>query len=332
MTLAMSLLRACAGAFVLGTGTIAILAALGFASPQLDVLNSLQALIFPAAVIALVVVALLFREGPFSAFLVAFATTGFIASAGTYLPEVIGGWTAPRPPPSVERPALRAMTHNLFGLNYDMKRVAANIFAEDPDIVALQEYFPEQREALHALLVPRYPHFAYCVGGKRANIAIYSKLAFSEANAGACAERATGEQRTARIVARFTLADGSTFSVMTTHLDSPFNAPRQQAQMADLAAAIAAVPGPLIVVGDFNSTPWSYALRRFVGATGLVRQTRNLVTWPLSFGGDDGLIRMLPFLPLDHVLTRGIDVHQLRTTADDGSDHLPVLFTFSVAK
>ncbi|MCA8973164.1 MAG: endonuclease/exonuclease/phosphatase family protein, partial [Planctomycetes bacterium] len=106
--------------------------------------------------------------------------------------------------------------------------------------------------------------------------------------------------------------------------------PRQQAQMDDLASAIEQTGGPLLVVGDFNSTPWSYALRALTARTGMVRETRNLVTWPLSFGGDDGLIRLFPFLPLDHVLSRGINVQSVRTGADDGSDHLPVVFTFSV--
>ena len=54
-------------------------------------------------------------------------------------------------------------------------------------------------------------------------------------------------------------------------------------QLAELAeAAIDAVEGPLIVVGDLNSTPWSYALRGFDGgAPGSSGRRRNLVTYPL---------------------------------------------------
>jgi len=48
-------------------------------------------------------------------------------------------------------------------------------------------------------------------------------------------------------------------------------------------------------------------------------------------GGDDVLYRTIPFLPLDQVFTRGgIAVHELHAGSDDGSDHLPVAFTFSV--
>jgi endonuclease/exonuclease/phosphatase (EEP) superfamily protein YafD len=330
MTALLALLRILVGLFVIGSASVAILAVLGFASGALDVLNSLQIAIFPATLLGLILVALVFGPGPRSAFLIALAATGFIASSSAFVPEVVRGF-APRPAMPVDGSAvLKVMTHNLFGLNYDMKRVAQGIFAEDPDIVALQEFFPEQRRPLHPLLLAHYPYFAYCTGGKRANIALYAKLPFTETAAGACTEKATQAVRTSRIVGHFRLADGTEFSVMTTHLDSPFNAPRQHAQMAELAAAAAAVRGPLLLMGDFNATPWSYALRRFEARSGLERQTRNLVTWPLLFGGDDGLIRMIPFLPLDHVFTRGVAVHRIGTAPADGSDHLPVVFLFSV--
>jgi endonuclease/exonuclease/phosphatase (EEP) superfamily protein YafD len=44
-----------------------------------------------------------------------------------------------------------------------------------------------------------------------------------------------------------------------------------------------------------------------------------------------GLLRWLPFLPLDQVFERGVSVHELHVGGDTGSDHLPVAFRFSVA-
>src|SRR5690606_39140622 len=136
------------------------------------------------------------------------------------------------------------------------------------------------------------------------------KLPFEAATGGqSCPDDAYGEQRTARIAGRFVLADGTPLTVMTTHLDWPVPVGRQVEQFAELQAAVAAVEGPLILAGDFNSTPWSYALRGFEQRAGLVRQTRNLVTFPNRFM----LRRMfetLPFLPLDHVLSKGgLEVH-----------------------
>lgn len=310
---------------------LAVLALLGFAVPELDLLNHAQVLLFGGTLAALVLSLLLFAGSRWRRWISGVAAAGLLASAVTFVPEVVSGFGPRVPLPGDAPPVIKLMTHNLFGLNYEMERVSAIIASEDPDIIALQEYFIEQSSELHPMLQERYPHVAHCRGGKRANLGLYSKLPFTLADdAGACPEDAYGQQRTARILAEFTLADGASFSVMTTHLDWPVPVARQVTQFAELRGAVDAVAGPLIVAGDFNSTPWSYALRRFERQTGLVRHTRNLVTFPLRF-----LLRRLvdtiPFLPLDHVMTRGgIAVHEVHTGPYSGSDHLPVFASFSV--
>lgn len=323
------------GTFVLAG--LAVMALLGFAVPQFDLLNHFQVLLFLGAVFALILSLLVFGRGRWKRWVVGAASVGFLASGVIFVPEVVGGFMPRDPLPTDSRPVLKLMTHNVFGLNFDMARVRAVIDAEQPDIIALQEYFGEQSSELHPLLKSKYPYFAQCRGGKRANIAIYSKLPFEEAEEdGACPNDAYGKQRTARIVATFKLSDGTTFSVLTTHLDWPLPVARQTMQFEALSEAVKAAKGPLLVVGDFNSTPWSYALRDFAMRSMLDRQTRNLVTFPLRFTAPhrffpDGLMDTFPLLPLDHVLTRGpIAVHALHAAADTGSDHLPIVVTFSV--
>jgi endonuclease/exonuclease/phosphatase (EEP) superfamily protein YafD len=78
-------------------------------------------------------------------------------------------------------------------------------------------------------------------------------------------------------------------------------------------------------------------MRGLAAATGMVRHDFNMITYPLKFTlpmlTDDplGLFPLIPFLPLDHVFTRGgVAVHELHVAADTNSDHLPVVFTFSV--
>ena len=332
----LAVLRFVAGALALGASALAILAFLGFAVPFLDLFNHLQLLIFPAVLVGLIATALL-KPGRWRSFVVAFAATGFIASSTAFVPDVVGSLTPREPMPTDGRPLIKLMTHNIFGLNYDMKRVARIIFEEDPDIVALQEYFPEQRAELPGLLAERYPHSAYCVGGKRANIALYSKVPFELEESGACSEEATAAQRTSQIVAKFTQEDGTTFSVLTTHLDWPFPIAQQQTQIAQLVGEVNDISGPLIVVGDTNSTSWSYAMRGLAAATGLARQDFNMITYPLRFTlpmlTDDplGLFPLIPFLSLDHVFTKsGVEVHEMHLAEDTNSDHLPVVVTFSV--
>ena len=211
------------------------------------------------------------------------------------------------------------------------------IAQENPDIIALQEYFPEQ-EKLDGLIKATYPYSVRCQGGKRANLGLYSKIPFDrEMSAADCPDDAYGKQRTAHIIAGFTLSNGTHFSVMTTHMDWPFPVERQRQEYAAAEEAIDSVKGPLIVMGDFNSTPWSYVMKGFEAETGLKRETRNLITYPLVITAPhkiarDGLLRLTPFLPLDQVFVRDVTVTELHRGADTGSAHLPVFFTFAVTK
>lgn len=114
-------------------------------------------------------------------------------------------------------------------------------------------------------------------------------------------------------------------------MDWPIPVSRQQEQLNALSAVVDKIEGPMILAGDFNSTPWSYALRDFVAGNNLVRETHNMLTFPMRWFYFDAWRDMIPFLPLDHVMTRGgIVVHDIHTGEPTASDHLPVVTTFSV--
>ena len=136
------------------------------------------------------------------------AALGLLASAWTFVPE----WRLWRHFARRRAPAgqmLKLMTHNIFGLNYDMQRVAAGIAAENPDILALQEYFPEQ-PALDALLEAELSVFSPLRQAASAPISrLYSKIPFDKDMDQRLPSRSGRKQRTAHIIAGFTLADGS---------------------------------------------------------------------------------------------------------------------------
>jgi len=330
MLFLLGLVRLLVGLVALGLAGAAIAAWFGFLVPFFDLFNHLQVVLIAGLVIALLLVGLMFIGSAWQWPLLGLVALGLVASAITVGPETMAA-LAPRPPlPSDGRQVIKLMTHNLFGLNRDMERVASVIAAEDPDIVALQEFFPEQRARLPQLLAPRYPYSVRCIGGKRANIAIFSKLPFDEAQDGDCPEDDSGTQRTAHILATFTLANGTRFAVLTTHFDWPFPIERQRQQRDVIVNALKGVAVPLLVVGDFNSTPWSYAQRDFADAAGLTRQTHGILTWPVRFWVK-GWRNTLPFLPLDQVMTRGaVTIHDIHAGPPTGSDHLPIIVTFSL--
>lgn len=309
---------------------MAIVAVLGFIYPAMDLFNHIQPVLF-FGLLALVIASPVFvRFRVLFALALSIAATGFVASSVIYIPELVTG-LVPRATVAQTGQNYRLMTFNVFGRNEQPEAVVDNIAAVDADIVALQEYSPGLRSVIHPLLTERYPHFQYCAGGERAFVGLYAKLPFEPLDADACSSSIMSTDRTARIIVRFQTEDGPAFSLATTHNDWPAPVTRQAEQFATLSEALSRVELPLILVGDFNSTPWSYALRGFVGAAGLTRHTFNLPTFPTLWYYLRDWRAMVPILPIDHVMTRGaIAIHDLRTGEPSGSDHLPIIVDFSV--
>jgi endonuclease/exonuclease/phosphatase (EEP) superfamily protein YafD len=312
----------------LGVACLSLLALFGFAVPELDLLNHAQIFLLPGTAIGLVLILVLLR-GTVRGMAAIVSLAGLAASLNVMVPETIGAMTSR--PSAPESGTLTVMTHNLFGKNYLMDQVMAAILDDDPDIIVLQEYFGDQAIDLHPLLLTHYPYFVRCQGGKRANLGLYSRIAFVQAEDGACPNNAYGTTRTAHILAQFETESGKSFSVITTHMDWPMPVDRQREQLTALSELLDNIEGPLILAGDFNATPWSYALRDFVGRNGMVRETMNLFTFPMSWYYLGAWRDTVPFLPLDHVMTRdGITVHDIGVGNPTASDHLPVVFRFSL--
>lgn len=332
-----------------GLSLIAIAAFFGFAFPLFDMFNHFQPLWIAGLAFGLALSLIAFRRAG-RTYVRVVGGAGFLASAVIVVPELISA-LAGLPPVPDGRPTVTLMSRNLFGLNFEMRNVAAAIERADPDIIALQEYFSEQRDGLHGLLVGDYPHFAECVGGRRAAIALYSRLPFTITDDSFCPDNiALDDNKVAWLAAAFEDPNGVAFTVVTTHLNWPIQisplldrtvalpdriagmSARKATEYAEVGAALANIEGPLLLVGDFNATPWSYELRRFAGQAGLTRQTHNLFTYPARFYIDRWR-RTPPFLPLDHLMTRGgATVHTVTATDPAGSDHKAILAEFSVTE
>ena len=341
------LVRAAFFLMALGLSAGAILAAFGFASPLLDAFNHFQPLWFTGTLVCLLLTNVFFRRQRSRALMIALSATGFLTSGVIVMPEIVAGFLA-RPAPPANAVSYRLMTYNIFGMNYDMDAVAAMVRSEDPDIIAIDEYFPEQRDTLHDKLTPDYPYFRICTGGKRANTAIYARLPFETATTNLDPCNHDADNRTSILTLRFAPDGGTPFTVVATQLDWPVQVSplredgdlmtrislmtaRQRSEFTRLGTELGELSGALLVVGDFNSTPWSYALKNFANDNDLIRQTRNLPTFPKlwAIGGE---WRETPaFLPLDHLMTRGdVLVTDLHTAPAAGSDHLPVVADFAV--
>lgn len=322
---------------VFGAGALTVLGALGAIAgllgvvwPALDLFNHVQLVLLPLTFVGLLLGLAVLRRQPLRGIVVSLAATGFLASVTVTAPEFVAAM-APRPAPLADRPVIRLMTFNIYANNRQLNRVIEPVRAAAPDILVVQEYWFDFRPELDGLFASMFPYSVRCQGGRRAFIALFSKTPFATAPGHACTDRPGEGGRVARISVRLTDSGGRAFTVMTTHLDWPYPSERQMLQMAELSQAASAVPGPLVIAGDFNSTPFSQALRTFTRENGLTRETRLLPTWPAEFFHGSPIDPPL-FLPLDQVMVRGgirvLDVE--RGASSGGSDHFPVVVDFSI--
>jgi endonuclease/exonuclease/phosphatase (EEP) superfamily protein YafD len=210
---------------------------------------------------------------------------------------------------------LKLVTFNtLFG---DPAPVARFLLHQDADIVVLQEIAARQATALAALLRERYPHSHACRPQDRCAAAIFAKQAWI----------AAGQEEWTRdspemIWAQFDDADIGRLRVIGVHLALPLRPDTQTRHVERLIAHRASIPGPILIAGDFNMTPWSYRLQRLLASTGLRRHATFLRSWPT-----DRQFRLpAPAFLIDHVLTTpDIASVSIRTGPEVGSDHLPVI-------
>lgn len=98
-------------------------------------------------------------------------------------------------------------------------------------------------------------------------------------------------------------------------------------QLAEAAEAVGVLTdGPLLLMGDFNTVPWSRVMKQFERDTALVNSMEGWGvqgTWPQRAGP----IR----IPVDHVLhSESVSIVRHQRVACVGSDHLGVVVDFQV--
>ncbi len=241
-------------------------------------------------------------------------------------PEVRPAWPRRSPPPVGER--LRVMSMNLLFTNRDRDAVLRLIEREDPDVLLFQEYHAGWDAALRAPLALRYPHACTPLGGGMFGQGVYSKRPW------------VGQPEMLRLSsADYCPQIGVTFdlgekqlAIWNVHTASPSSAgaiARQRGQFERLAE-LATRPGPLVIMGDFNSTPgsWNADLMRargFAEAHEAVGEGRG-ATWP-----DKTLLRFLPGVRIDNAWGRGVEWSSSRVAGErTGSDHRAIIVEVGV--
>ena len=124
---------------------------------------------------------------------------------------------------------------------------------------------------------------------------------------------------------------GTPVRLLALHTTSPTTPGRLRQRDRQLRAAthwITAQDLPVVVVGDFNATPWSHRFRRMLAGTDLVDSGRGRgyrPTWPsiLGFAG----------IPIDHALhDRSLAIARRELGPDMGSQHRSLVVDVALAR
>lgn len=220
--------------------------------------------------------------------------------------------------PVVENPEhLKILHSNVYTLNSRHDLLVKLIEREQPDVVVVQEVEPNWYHSLEALH-PAYPYRVLSRPSDYIGVGVYSKYPLEEATI-----EGWGLAKRTSIVARIAVGNKH-LSLVTTHPPPPLNPPLYEirnSQLLEAAERAAKMPEPVILVGDFNITPWCSSYQQFISRSKLhnARLGQGLqLSWP-SF-------MPLLYIPIDHILVSdAVVVESIYTGAEIGSDHLPLI-------
>ena len=218
-------------------------------------------------------------------------------------------------------PTIRALLMNVNIFNTEYERVRKFIQSTNPDFVLVQEVNLGWAEALKPLSA-RYPFVARRAREDNFGIALYSRTPYKDVRI-----TSIGHPGFPAVVATLRV-HGNDLTIIGMHPPPPLWAEFREAGRAMLHALARLVTqreGPVMVLGDLNTTPWSPLFGDLLEDSGLRDSRRGFgiqATWPI----------FLPFalIPLDHCLiSKGLTIANRCTGPYVGSDHYPVIIDFA---
>lgn len=246
---------------------------------------------------------------------------GVVAAGSLIAPEFLRPMS---PKAAADAPhQLKIIQFNAWRENAEIEPTAQWLASQDADVVVMEEAPPALVDRVAQLSGLR-------LNCRNCGVAILTRVAVLKPP-----PRPKGEKPVRRpdwhvrppiARVRFIWA-GREVSVLGVHTVWPTQAGWQRAQGQYLAARLdPKAKARMILVGDFNSTPWSFGRRREDALFGLERRTRALFTWPARLVLDGQVTLPFPFLPIDHVYA-GSDWRTVSIKRGPrlGSDHYPVV-------
>ncbi len=220
------------------------------------------------------------------------------------------------PPIDDRNTNLSVLLINLNSSNEEYSKTARYIKQTNPDILALEEINNEWLEALSDVLKD-YPYTKVIPRRDNFGIGLYSKLKTQEMDI-----KYFGTAEVPSVLARYSIS-GKPLTLLFTHPVPPGSLRYYQwrnEQLKDIASQRSSFDDRLILIGDLNSTSWSYHFQTFVKNMKLIDSRKGFglqTTWPT----------MLPVMAItiDHVLiSEDLKILEHKIGPHIGSDHKPV--------
>jgi endonuclease/exonuclease/phosphatase (EEP) superfamily protein YafD len=213
---------------------------------------------------------------------------------------------------------LKILSFNASLQNLNGEAVAKEVERHAPDIVVLIESGSEKRQVFERLRAS-FPYQVNCLDIAYCDMAVLAKFPIAE-HEGHVLWRGPP---VIRAIFGPELNGLSVFGVHSTRFPHQRS---QLIQMVELAKYVDRSPGEHIVMGDFNSTPYSRLLQTFQRNSGLNRLT-YLPTWSAK-------LLQLPQIDIDHIFVSAAlqPMGRAHIGGAAGSDHYPVIATIKITQ
>lgn len=209
----------------------------------------------------------------------------------------------------------------LSGSNADIVFLTEVTAAWRPQLRKLQEAFPYHFE------VPEWvpseeqdSKFWWRKGDPAMSVALFSKIPWTFVK-----DHSLGVTGRSLAIRSHFSTNGYALSLIAVQLLMPlpsYEAGLQETELKGLARLVKELNGPLLVIGDFNLTPYSARFRKLLNKAGLHRAPGGInPTYPAKLG--------LFALPLDHTLFKGGMNLNVIAGPNLGSDHRPIITTLT---
>jgi endonuclease/exonuclease/phosphatase (EEP) superfamily protein YafD len=288
--------------YCIGLLSLAALWAFAEAWPWwLDIANVFALLLF-APLLLLIPAALVVRS---------WWMRGAVATALLLFLVLFGARFLPRSAPPSSGTAIRVMTFNQLFTNQRSADVIKELRAQSPDVIGFQEFSPLLAAAVQKELIGEYP-YQYLAPGNQAGLGLLSRyplLTMREP------DTAHGQRVTIQL-------DGQTVTIISMHLSAPYinrrklwslpiaigyDASAPTRQVNRLAREVDAIDGPLIVMGDFNTSDRE---PRYAQLAARMHDAFRETNWGFGFTFPDhksfgSLTIPIPLVRIDYIWSKG---------------------------